>query len=78
MNFFSLWVRFSGLIHILDQWQYYHMVLCIRYKILCNPMHVCYSSLPVPYVPVWVTRGAVVACWSHIGVLMVLVAGGLY
>ena len=31
------------------------------YKIRCNPMHPLYGSLPVPYVPVRVTRGAVIA-----------------
>ena len=36
-------------------------VLCMLYKIRCNPMHPLYGTLPVPYVPVWVTRGAVIA-----------------
>ena len=36
-------------------------VLCMLYKIKCNPMHSLYGALPVPYVPVWVTRGAVIA-----------------
>ena len=36
-------------------------VLCMLYKIRCNPMHPLYSALPVPYVPVRVTRGAVIA-----------------
>ena len=31
------------------------------YKIRCNPMHPLYGALPVPYVPVRVTRGAVIA-----------------
>ena len=31
------------------------------YKIRCNPMHSLYAALPVPYVPVRVTRGAVIA-----------------
>ena len=35
-------------------------VLCMLYKIRCNPMHHIYGALPVPYVPVWVTRGAVI------------------
>ena len=35
-------------------------VLCIMYKIRCNPMHPLYCALPVPYVPVRVTRGAVI------------------
>ena len=37
------------------------VVLCMLYKIRCNPMHPLYGALPVPYVPVRVTRGAVVA-----------------
>ena len=36
-------------------------VLCMLYKIRCNPMHPLYGTLPVPYVPVRVTRGALVA-----------------
>ena len=36
-------------------------VLRMLYKIRCNPMHPLYGALPVPYVPVWVTRDAVIA-----------------
>ena len=36
-------------------------VLCMLYKIMCNPMHPFCGALPVPYVPVPVTRGAVIA-----------------
>ena len=36
-------------------------VLCMLYKIRCNPMHPLYGALPVPYVPVRVTRGVVIA-----------------
>ena len=36
-------------------------VLCMLYKIRCNPMHLLRGALPVPYVPVRVTRGAVIA-----------------
>ena len=36
-------------------------VLCKLYKIMCNPMHPLYGALPVPYVLVRVTRGAVIA-----------------
>ena len=36
-------------------------VLCILYKIRCNPMHPLNGALPGPYVPVWVTRDALVA-----------------
>ena len=35
-------------------------VLCMLYKIRCNPMHPLYGALLVLYVPVWVTRGAVI------------------
>ena len=34
-------------------------VLCMLYK--CNPMHPLYDAVPVSYVPLRVTRGAVVA-----------------
>ena len=37
------------------------VVLCMLYKIRCNLMHPLYSALPVPYVPVRVTRGALIA-----------------
>ena len=36
-------------------------VLCMLYKIRCNPMHPLNDVLPGPYVSVWVTRGALVA-----------------
>ena len=36
-------------------------VLCMLYKIRCNSMHPLYGALNVPYVPVRVTRGAVIA-----------------
>ena len=36
-------------------------VLCMLYEISCNPMHSLYGALPVPYVPVLVTRSALVA-----------------
>ena len=36
-------------------------VLCMLYKIRCNPRHPLYGALPLPYVPVRVTRGAVIA-----------------
>ena len=36
-------------------------VLCMLYKIRCNQMHPLYSDLLVPYVPVRVTHGAVIA-----------------
>ena len=42
-------------------------VLCMLYKIRCNQVHPLNGALPVPYVPVRVTRGALVAhrLWSH-------------
>ena len=36
-------------------------VLCMLYKIRCNPMHPLGGALPVPYVPARVTRGALIA-----------------
>ena len=36
-------------------------VLCVLYKIRCNPKHPLCGALPVPYVPVQVTRGALIA-----------------
>ena len=36
-------------------------VLCMLYKIRCNPMHHLNGPLPGPYVPVWVTCSAPVA-----------------
>ena len=36
-------------------------VLCMLYKIRCNPMHPLCGALPVPYMPVRVTRGALIA-----------------
>ena len=36
-------------------------VLCMLYKIRCNPMYPLNDALPGPYVPVRVTRGALVA-----------------
>ena len=35
--------------------------LCMLYKIWCNPKHPLCGTLPVPYVPVRVTRGALIA-----------------
>ena len=36
-------------------------VLCMLYKIRCNPKHPLCGALPMPYVPVRVTRGALIA-----------------
>ena len=36
-------------------------VLHMLNKIRCNPMHPLNGALPGPYVPVWVTRGVLVA-----------------
>ena len=36
-------------------------VLCVLYKIRCNLIHPLCGALHVPYEPVWVTRGAVIA-----------------
>ena len=37
------------------------VVLCMLYKIRCNPKHPLCGALPVPYVPVRVTSGALIA-----------------
>ena len=37
------------------------VVLCMLYKIRCYPVHPLNGALPGQYVPVWVTRGALVA-----------------
>ena len=37
------------------------VVLCMLYKIMCNPIHPLYGAIPVPHVPVRVTRGALIA-----------------
>ena len=36
-------------------------VLCMLHKIRCNPIHPLCGTLPVPYVPARVTRGALIA-----------------
>ena len=36
-------------------------VLCMLYKIRCDPMHPLYGTLPGLYVPVQITCGALVA-----------------
>ena len=36
-------------------------VLCMLYEIRCNPVHPHNGALPGPYVPVLITRGALVA-----------------
>ena len=36
-------------------------VLCMFYQISCNPVHTLNGAQPGPYVPTWVTRGALVA-----------------
>ena len=38
-------------------------MLCMLYKIRCNPKDTLCGALPVPYVPVWVTHGALIAHW---------------
>ena len=54
--FFNRGMCFIVSLHIIYLWQYY--VCCIRW---CNPMHPLYGALPVPYVLVRVSRGALVA-----------------
>ena len=38
-------------------------VLSVLYKIRCNPMHSLNGAVPGPYVPVHITRGALVRQW---------------
>ena len=40
-------------------------VLYMLYKIRCNPMHPLYGALPVPYVPVRVTHGAIAHRYTY-------------
>ena len=35
-------------------------VVCMLYKIRCNPMHSLYGALPVPYVPARISRGSMI------------------
>ena len=35
--------------------------MCMLYKIMCNPLHLLYGALPVPFMPVPVMCGALVA-----------------
>ena len=48
-------------------------VLCLLYKIRCNPMHPLYGAIPVPYA----AGGLQAALWSHIGILIRLLAAEL-
>ena len=50
---------------IVDPWQY--CVMCMLYKIRCNPVRPLNGALPGPYVPVRVSLGALVA---HVGSFM--------
>ena len=47
------------------EWDIFHRrsvaVLCILYKIRCNPVHPLNGAIPGPYVPVRVTLGALIA-----------------
>ena len=40
-------------------------VFCMLYRIRCNPLHPLYSAVPVPYVPVLVTRGAIAHRYTY-------------
>ena len=54
--FLKLWVWV--IVHIVDVCM---SVLCTMYMIRCNPVHPLHGALPVPNMPVRVTRGALVA-----------------
>ena len=56
---FELGVCLSVTLRIVDLWQY--CIGCIRSVITCKQMHPLYGALPVPYVPVYVTRGILAA-----------------
>ena len=45
-------------------------VLCMLYKIRCNPVHPLNGALPLPYVP----NGLLAVLWSHIDTLMLRLA----
>ena len=47
---------------IIDPWQYC-VIMCMLYKIRCNPVHPLNGALPGPYVSVRVTRGHLIAHW---------------
>ena len=49
-------------------------VLCMLYKIKCNSMHSPYGGKTVPYVPVLLHM----VFWSHIGILMRLLAADIH
>ena len=54
--------RFGVLFCSVVLWHHHTVaLLCMLFKIGWNPMHPLYGALPVPYVPVWVTRSAVIA-----------------
>ena len=40
-------------------------VLCILYKIRCDPLHAVYGALPIPHVPVLVTRNAIAHRYTY-------------
>ena len=51
----------GGVLNCNLSYRRYVAVLCMLYKIRCNPMHPVCGAIPVPYVPVRVTRGALIA-----------------
>ena len=56
------WFRFSipGVLNCDLSHRWSVAVLCMLYKIRCNPKHPLCGDLPVPYVPVRVTHGALI------------------
>ena len=59
-----LGVCLSVTLRIVALWQYYVAVQDValwQFKIRCNPVYPLCGPLPVPYFPVRVTRGAVIA-----------------
>ena len=53
-------------------------VLCMLYKIRCNQVHPLNGALPLPYVPVRVTRGALVALTHRLAAEPCSTAGFLF
>ena len=52
---------FSVSLLIVDLWRYCVRCIWAYYEVRCNPMHPLYGALPVSYVAMRVTRGALVA-----------------
>ena len=56
-------IFFEYIIHICIEKIYIRIMNILALLIMCNPVHPLNGSLPGPYVPARVTRGALVAHW---------------